>query len=92
MRGLRSDDFIDDDDWARLTEAWDLSERQAGIVKLLFDGMTEEQAAFELGISKSTVHTHIKTLYRRLGIHNQAEFLVAAMGEIMRLRGDAGTA
>ena len=44
------------------------------IVSILSDrGMTLPEAAIVLGMSSQTVATHVKTIYRKLGIRSRAE-------------------
>ncbi len=65
------------------TPRWDpmfgheLSERQRDVLRLLLRGLSEKEAANELGVSGHTVHTHVKRLY--------AEFDVSSRGELLAL-------
>ena len=38
------------------------------VLRLLIKGMTERQAAAELGRSHNTVHVHIRNIYRKLAV------------------------
>lgn len=44
----------------------DLTKREVEVLKLLNQGFTYNEAAEELGISRNTIHTHIKKIYEKL--------------------------
>lgn len=49
-----------------------LSNRQREILAALGRGMSDGEIARSLFLSKNTVKTHIKTIYRKLGVRNRA--------------------
>jgi DNA-binding CsgD family transcriptional regulator len=53
----------------------DLSRRQRDILVGLVQGDSEKQLALRLGISRHTVHDHLKTLHRRMEVSNRGELL-----------------
>jgi DNA-binding NarL/FixJ family response regulator len=61
-----------------------LSPRQREVLELLALGMDNDQIATRLYISRNTVKFHVRTIYRRLGVHNRVEaarvFVGAANG------------
>jgi DNA-binding CsgD family transcriptional regulator len=58
-----------------------LTDRQVEILKLAAQGLSASPIAEQLGVSPSTVQTHFKNIYSRLGVTNRA----AAVAEAMRL-------
>jgi pSer/pThr/pTyr-binding forkhead associated (FHA) protein len=46
------------------------------IVKVLVDGQSEKEAAAVLGLSAHAVHSHVKQIYRQLGISSRAQLVV----------------
>jgi DNA-binding NarL/FixJ family response regulator len=50
-----------------------LSPRQREVLHLLSLGMDNDQIATRLYISRNTVKFHVRTIYRRLGVHNRVE-------------------
>lgn len=46
--------------------------RQAEIVDLVASGMADKEIARQLGISVSTIRTHLQRLYREIGARNRA--------------------
>jgi LuxR family maltose regulon positive regulatory protein len=50
-----------------------LTEREREILRFLSSGLTEREIARELFVSFNTVHTHVKSLYRKLGVSSRAE-------------------
>lgn len=50
-----------------------LSEREGQILSLISAGLSNKRIARELGISESTVRTHLERLYVRNDVHTRAE-------------------
>lgn len=62
-------------------ELLSLSDREREVVHLICLGLGDNQMANALGISEHTVGTHLKRIYRRLGVHTRGE-LVARVGRV----------
>jgi DNA-binding CsgD family transcriptional regulator len=58
---------------ATLQARFHLSRREIDIVYCISAGMSYGEIAEELYISKLTVHTHVKNIYRKLGVKNKIE-------------------
>jgi PAS domain S-box-containing protein len=56
-----------------------LSARQVEIVSRLIDGENVERIATSLFLSQSTVRNHLTAIYRKFGVHSQAELLAALL-------------
>ena len=54
-----------------LSEQFGLTSREAEILTLLAQGKQQGQIAHDLYIAPSTVKTHIKHLYQKLGVHSR---------------------
>ncbi len=52
-----------------------LSPRLRQVLDCLLDGESEKHAALRLGIHSTTVHDHVKRLYRHFGVGARAELL-----------------
>lgn len=52
-----------------------LSRRERETLDLLLGGLSEKQVAARLDVSVNTVHTYVKSLYRRLGVRSRGELL-----------------
>jgi DNA-binding CsgD family transcriptional regulator len=50
-----------------------VSEREAQIINLLVEGLSNQEIAKELFISPNTVKTHIKNIYTKLGVSNRLQ-------------------
>jgi DNA-binding NarL/FixJ family response regulator len=48
------------------------SPRQAEIVSLVAGGLGDKEIAQQLGVSVSTVRTHLQRLYRDMGVHSRS--------------------
>ena len=60
-----------------------LTERETEILQLIAKGCSVKKVSNMLGIANNTSAVHIKSIYRKLKIHNRAEATAAAMA--MRL-------
>jgi DNA-binding NarL/FixJ family response regulator len=56
-----------------LAEADILTSREAEVLQLLQEGMTNAQIAHELSIGLETVRTHARNIYRKLGINTRRD-------------------
>lgn len=52
-----------------------LTERECAVARLLADGNSQKKIAETLQVSMGTVQTHIKGVYRKLGIHSRQELI-----------------
>ena len=57
-----------------------LSEREREVFAMLGTGLSRPQMSERLGISPHTVDSHVKTIYRKLGIRSQAEAIRQFLG------------
>lgn len=57
----------------RPTETHALTPRETDVLTVIGRGLTLPEAALVLGMSGQTVATHVKTIYRKLGIRSRAE-------------------
>ena len=57
--------------------AGELTERERTVLRLLSGGMSEREIAAELFLTFNTVHTHVKSLYRKLDVSSRADALDA---------------
>ncbi len=58
-----------------------LSEAQSRVLRLLLAGHAEKKVAEELNLSPHTVHTHVKNIYRVLGVHTRAELMAVVFAK-----------
>ncbi len=56
-----------------------LTPREAQVLGLLARGCTYARAADRLGVSRHTVETHVKNLYRKLAVHSAAAAVLKAV-------------
>jgi DNA-binding CsgD family transcriptional regulator len=64
---------------ARFPAASDLSARQIEIVSRLVSGERIVEIAEGMYLSPSTVRNHLTAIYRKFGVHSQAELLAALL-------------
>lgn len=52
-----------------------ISEAEMRVMKMVYDGCSNEKISDKLYLSPHTVKNHIKSVYIKLGIHEKAEFI-----------------
>jgi DNA-binding CsgD family transcriptional regulator len=52
-----------------------LPPRLKQVANLLLTAKSEKQIAFELGLSRHSIHSYVKTLYKRLNVSSRSEFI-----------------
>jgi DNA-binding NarL/FixJ family response regulator len=55
-----------------------LTDRETDTLRCIGRGLTYEQTAMEMGISLSTVQSHVRNLYRKLKVHSQTQAAIKA--------------
>ena len=63
--------LINDGDWQAIAEMSGFSARELDVARLLFEGMTREKIADQLGISERTVRHHLEHLHSKLRVKNR---------------------
>lgn len=53
-----------------------LSKKELEVVDCLVRGLSNEQIASECGITKNTVKTHLKNIYRKLRVHSRTQAIL----------------
>lgn len=71
--------------WREVVDHLGFSQREAEIVRAVFDDRTELAIAIKLGISPHTVHTHLERLHRKLGVSDRVQLVLCIMQEFLRL-------
>lgn len=72
-------------EWRSLATCLGLSPRECGIVRAVFDGDSEKDAAERLGLSPHTVHTYLWRIYRKLQVQSREQLLVRVFAEFRAL-------
>ena len=63
-------------EWRELAARLGLTPRQRQIARLACRGLKREAIAYQLGIKDNTVRTHIRAMYKHLGIGSRLELVV----------------
>ena len=53
-----------------------LTLREREVFALLMEGLTMRRSAEELGVKFTTVNSHCRHIYRKLGVNSRAEFIL----------------
>lgn len=89
-------DLLYEREWNLITDDLELSPRESEVVKQLFAQHTERRIARELGISRHTVHSHLRRIYRKLDVRSRTALLLevfsALLGELHPLPSCEGDA
>jgi DNA-binding CsgD family transcriptional regulator len=67
-------------DLTRIPEVNELSTRQLEVLTRLLDGQRVSTIAAEMFVSPSTIRNHLAAIYRKFGVHSQAELLAYVRG------------
>jgi DNA-binding NarL/FixJ family response regulator len=68
------------------TDPLGLSPRQADVLGLLVEGRSNKLICRELGLSESTVKTHLAAIFRKLDVSTRTQAVVMAARLGLRLR------
>ena len=63
---------------AHAADAWGLTPRERAVLPGLLRGRSVAWVAESLTVSKNTVHTHMRNIYQKAGVHSQEELIDAA--------------
>lgn len=83
---LRWPTYVAGENRELLQELWNLSAAEAAIAMLLAQGYSRDQIAASRATSPATVHSQLKSLFRKADVSRESE-LVALIGNIVRLTG-----
>ena len=68
--------LISAEEWADVRETLGLARQQGRVVRLIMAGRRDKQIAAEMGIGVTTVRTHLRHLYWRLGVADRVELVL----------------
>src|SRR5262245_47423850 len=68
--------LIPETEWGSIERSLRLTSRERQIVRRVFDNQTEDGIAYDLGVSKNTVHTQVRRLYRKLRVTTRVELVL----------------
>ncbi len=60
-----------------------LTDRETDVLRLVAKGYSNKAVARELGITISTVKTHLRNIFRKLGVEDRAQVIIKAIKEGM---------
>jgi DNA-binding NarL/FixJ family response regulator len=60
-----------------------LTDRESNVLRLVAKGYSNKALARELGITISTVKTHLRNIYRKLGVEDRAQVIIKAIKDGM---------
>ena len=84
MRVTKHTTWFSEQDWARLKEDLGLPPRRAEVLRCVLEGMSDKQTATALGISFSTVRTHVSRLFAKFGSNDRVELILHVFGCLRR--------
>ena len=66
---------LSEQEWSLLRHDLALSPRQTEIARLISQGMSDKQIAWQLGISFGTLRTHLGRLFQKCDVNDRLELL-----------------
>jgi DNA-binding NarL/FixJ family response regulator len=73
--------FSTDDRLAHFTERYNLTELELKILRLVAEGLSNEEIADIVHLARETIKGHLKSLFRKLEVKNRTEAAVLAIRE-----------
>lgn len=67
-----------------------ITQRETEVMALLVEGKSRREICDELTVSPDTVKTHVRSVYRKIGVHSQQELIDRVVVERDRLMLDGG--
>jgi len=61
--------------------SYNLTRRELQVLRLLAEGFSSQQIADRLGVKFYTATTHLKTIYKKLGVHKRSTAAVLALSQ-----------
>ena len=83
--------FLSDLQWHRVVQRLQLSPREAEIAAYLMNGKKEPTIADTLDISEHTVHSHVRRLYGKLGVHDRLAMITRIFEATVRATGSSAS-
>jgi len=71
--------------WSEVGRSLKLSARELEITRGVFDNLTEDAIAGNLGVSEHTIHTHLHRLFSKLRVTTRTQMVVRVMQELLML-------
>jgi DNA-binding CsgD family transcriptional regulator len=79
---VKGSGVLTDEQWQAVAERFKLTAREILVIRTSLDGLSEAAIALQLQISKHTVHTHFRRIYRKLRVSGRLELLVVIVATI----------
>ena len=71
------DDVVDEREAAAASAIADLTAHQFRVLMMLSEGLLNKQIAYQLGVSEATIKAHITAIFRKLGVNNRTQAVLA---------------
>ncbi|QYJ80209.1 response regulator transcription factor [Shewanella acanthi] len=69
---------IEDDDTDKMaTKLSDLTPQQYKVLQMFAEGLLNKQIAYDLGVSEATIKAHATAIFRKLGVRNRTQAVIA---------------
>lgn len=72
-----SDDGMDSDEESAAAALSSLTPHQFRVLMMLGDGLLNKQIAYELGVSEATIKAHLTAIFRKMGVNNRTQAILA---------------
>ncbi|MCH1931357.1 response regulator transcription factor [Shewanella sp. A25] len=69
---------VEDDDTDKMaTKLSDLTPQQYKVLQMFAEGLLNKQIAYDLGVSEATIKAHATAIFRKLGVRNRTQAVIA---------------
>ena len=90
-RGRKHRRLLTGRQWGRIAKSLRLSPRESQVVRCIFDSLAESAIAAEAGISRHTVHSYVRRVYYKLGIHDRCDLLIRVFDAHLAIEAERST-
>ncbi len=82
--------LLDEKHWLHIRQRYHMSPRELEIAKLICQGCNNEEIAGDLKITRGTVKTHVRNIYRRIRVRNKIAMLLKFVENAIKFSAKSG--
>ena len=84
--------ILNDKHWSYIQRLYRMSPREVEVAQLICRGFNNDDIAKDLKITRGTVKTHLRNIYRRVHVQNKITMLLRLVAQVANLSAKSETA
>ncbi|MGS0729271.1 LuxR C-terminal-related transcriptional regulator, partial [Shewanella sp. 0m-11] len=76
-QGVELQEINEDDTNQMASKLADLTPQQYKVLQMFAEGLLNKQIAYDLGVSEATIKAHATAIFRKLGVRNRTQAVIA---------------